>query len=98
MYEIAVLIHVASMISSLVLMGGALVLGFAGKKAAMHSASFGMYATLIGFISGVGLLLDAPLSLQCATLTAYLVGVSVLYYVGYGFGNADKARFIRQTS
>lgn len=98
MNEMIILIHVGSMITSLLLMSGAVGLGLARKSVAMHAASFGMYATVIGTISGVGLLLDTPLSLQCAMLTAYLIGVSVLYYVGFGFGNMAKARLIRHAA
>lgn len=97
MYETIVILHVSSMIASMALMSGAVGAGLLGKKSAVTVASLGVYSTVVGFMTGVGLLLDAPLSMQCATLTAYLVGVLVLYYVGYGFGDVSKARFVRQT-
>lgn len=80
------------------LMTGAVSLGLFGKKAAMRTAAFGMYATAVGTVSGIGLLLDNPLSMQCAVLTAYLVGISALYYVGFGFGVIANARLVRQGS
>lgn len=98
MYEITVLLHVGSMVASLALMSGAVGLGLLGKNVAMRAAKFGMYATAIGTMSGIGLLLDNPLSMQCAVLTAYLVGISALYYVGFGFGVLSNARLVRQNS
>ncbi|MBH2007058.1 hypothetical protein I8H83_00450 [Candidatus Saccharibacteria bacterium] len=96
MYGIIVFVHVVAMVSSMALMSGAVGLGFLGKKIALRSATLGVYATVIGTISGIGLLLDNPLSLQCVFLTAYVAGVSVLYYFGFGFGVMSDARLIRQ--
>lgn len=98
MYEFIITLHVSSMIASMALMSGAIGAGLFGKKSAVTLASFGTYSTVLGFMTGVGLMLDAPLSMQCATLTAYLISVLVLYRVGFGFGDVTKARFIRQTS
>ena len=98
MYGIIVFVHVVSMITSMMLMSGAVGLGIFGKKVAMRAASFGMYATAVGTVSGIGLLLDNPLSMQCAVLTAYVAGVSALYYVGFGFGVVAKARLVRLQS
>lgn len=98
MYGIIVFVHVASMVASMALMTGAVGLGHLGKKVALRSATLGAYATAVGTVSGIGLLLDNPLSLQCAFLTAYVVGVSALYYFGFGFGVMANARLIRQHS
>lgn len=98
MFELVVIVHVTAMITSLALMSSAVVMGLFGKNAAVTVATLSMVVTVLGFITGIGLLLDAPLSIKCATLTAYLVGVTVLYHVGYGFGNVQKARFVRRTS
>lgn len=77
-------------------MSGAVGMGLFGKKVAMRIAAYGMYATTAGAVSGIVLLFDNPLSMQCAVLTAYLVGISALYYVGFGFGVLANARLVRQ--
>lgn len=83
------------MVVSMALMSGAIGLGIFGKQSAVKLASYGMSATVVGFVSGLLLMLAAPLTLKCAMLTSYLLAVSALYYVGYGAGNIAKARFVR---
>lgn len=95
MHTFIVLIHVSMMVGSLVLMSAALGLGIFGKKSAAIIATFGEIVTVLGALSGVVLLLGAPLSLQCALLTAYVVVMTTIYIFGFGMGNADEARFIR---
>lgn len=98
MYELTLILHIIAMIGSVALMSGAISLGLLGKTAAVKTATAGMCATLVGFLSGVALLIGAPLSMKCAMLTAYVLSMAALYYVGYGFGDVKKARFVRQTS
>lgn len=98
MHTFLVIIHITTMIASMVLMSGAIGLGLMGKNAAVKCASYGMGATIVGFGSGLLLMFAAPLTLKCAVLTSYLAAVSVLYYVGYGAGNVANARFVRQNN
>jgi len=98
MYEFTLILHIITMIGSMALMSGAVGLGLLGKTAAVQTATAGMCTTVVGFMTGMGLMIGAPLSMKCAMLTAYVIAVGTLYYVGYGFGNVTKARFVRQTS
>lgn len=95
MYSIIIITHVICMVASIALMSGALVLGMLRQASGVKAAQFGMAATSIGFITGLLLLIEAPLLLQCAKLTAYVAVVSVLYTFGFGFGDIKKARLIR---
>lgn len=97
MYTTILTVHIISMIASMVVMSGAVIVAILGKKFAVDMASFGMIATFFGSASGIAMLLDAPLSIQCAGLTAYLVAVAAIYHVGFGFGRIEKARFVRQS-
>lgn len=76
-------------------MSGALAMGLAGKKAAVTVATFGEVFTVFGGLTGALLLLDSPLTIQCATLTAYLFAMTVLYVVGFGMGTVEDARLVR---
>lgn len=96
MHTTLILIHVGTMIASLVLMGSALGLGLFGKSVAVRFAGVGFIASIAGFISGGALLFGATLSLQCGLLASYLVAMTVLYHVGFGFGDIARARFVRQ--
>lgn len=98
MYSILVIAHVTFMIVSLALMVGAIGLGFFGKQVAVKTATVGMVTTVVGVASGFLLLLDSPLSLQCATLSAYLLLSIALYKYGFGLGDAQKARFIKASA
>ena len=98
MYTILLVVHVASMITSMALMSAALVWGFRGKDTAVRVATVGMIATAIGAVSGAVLLLFAPILSECIILTAYLSAVSALYIFGFGSGFADKARLIRHSA
>lgn len=95
MYTFIVITHVSTMIASMALMSSAIGLGVFGKKAAVNIASAGAGATVIGFVSGLQLMLDSPLTLKCAMLTSYLLAVSVVYWYGYGLGRIERARFVR---
>ncbi len=85
------------MVLSLALISGALGLAIAGKKSATHVATTSQAATSIGTIAGILLLVGAPLSMQCATLTAYLLATTVLYVLGFGAGDARRARLVRSS-
>ena len=89
--------HIITMIASMGLMGGAIVLGIFGKRSAATTATIGMVITLFGVMAGAILLLGAPLSIQCAILTAYLLAATGLYVFGFGMGHADDARLIRSS-
>ena len=96
MNETLILIHVASMILSLVLMFTSVGLGLYGKTVAVRTASAGFYLSVAGFLSGGILLLGSTLTFQCALLTGFLLASTVLYHIGFGFGNLAKARLVRQ--
>lgn len=98
MYIFLVSLHVIAMVLSISLMSGALVLGLLGKNLAVRVASFGAFATFVGFISGALLMIGTPLDFKCVMLTTYVIGVSVLYYFGYGFGDSTHARLVRGTA
>ena len=83
------------MMASLGLMLSALLSGLFGSKQAARLSTYGIYATVSGGISGALLLIDAPLSIQCATLTVYLIAMGVIYKFGFAMGDAERARFIR---
>ena len=96
MHSVIVTIHVAAMILSMGLMTGAVAAGLFGKISAARIATVGFGVTIVGLASGGILLFDSILSLQCAMLTLYLVGVTALYRYGFAFGDATRARLIRQ--
>ena len=91
-------VHVVAMIASLVLMTLAVAMGLLGKRSAATVANVGVIATFVGGLSGIGLLIDAPLSLQCALLTAYLLAIIALHVFGFAMGDADRARLIRASN
>lgn len=95
MYITLVLIHVVTMILSMVLMSSAFVAGLLGRRTAVRLANVGMATTVIGFVTGLCLMLDSPLTFKCAVLTVYVVGVGLLHYFGYGFGDIKKTRLVR---
>lgn len=95
MYVTLVLIHVVTMILSMALMSSALIAGLLGQQVAVRLANIGMTATVIGFVTGLCLMFDSPLTFKCAALTAYVAGVGFLHYFGYGFGDIKKARLVR---
>lgn len=95
MYTLLVAIHVCAMITSMLLMSGAIGLGIFGKQLAVKIASVGMGATIVGFASGLLLMIASPLTLKCAILTSYLVVVTAVYWYGYGFGRLSQAHFVR---
>ncbi len=97
MHTLILITHITMMVSSMALMGSALLFGVVGKKSAARVATAGQVATVIGGIGGGLLLLGAPLSFECALLTAYLLAMTALYVYGFGMGNAQNARLIRQT-
>lgn len=78
-------------------MVAALGLGLFGKKIAVLVATASEVLTVAGGLTGMVLLLGAPLSIQCATLTAYVIGMTLLFVIGFGMGSADEARLIRAT-
>ena len=98
MYTILLITHIATMILSMSLMSGAIGLGILGKDTAVRAASLGMVATTVGAITGVILLLFAPILSACIALTAYLAAVTSLYIFGFGSGLSENARFIRRSA
>jgi hypothetical protein len=97
MHTIIVILHVTAMIASMVLMIGAVGVGFAGKKAAVRIAGAGFVSAIVGFISGGILLFGATLSIECALLTAYLVGITLFYHLGFAFGDVENAKLVRNS-
>lgn len=97
MHTFILISHIVAMIASMGLMGGAVVMGLMGKRSAASVATMGMIITVIGVMGGAILLLGAPLSIQCATLTGYLLAATGLYVFGFGMGQADDARLIRSS-
>jgi hypothetical protein len=96
MHTLILVTHIISMSGSLLLMAVAISLALFGVKASVKTATGGMMLTLSGFISGGLLLLSAPLSFQCVTLTAYLLAMGVVYRYGFGMGRIENARLVRQ--
>lgn len=96
MHTFLVVLHVSTMILSLLGMGAAIVLGLAGRTAAAQFASFSMALTLVGCGAGAVLLFDTPLSLRCALLTVYLFAMTAVFVFGFSKGSAERARFIRR--
>lgn len=92
-----IIIHSIAMAASLTLMGAAVGLGIFGKKSAATLATGSVAVTFIGGVSGFALLLSAPLSVECAALTAYLVAIATLYVSGFAMGDARSARLIRSS-
>ena len=86
------------MILSMGLMSVAIAMGLFGKAFAARMATFGFVASVTGFISGGVLLFGSVLSIECALLTSYLIGATILYHLGFAFGDATRARLIRNTS
>lgn len=98
MHTFLIIFHVTTMLASMALMSGAIGLGVFGKQLAVNVASVGMGSTIVGFVSGLLLMLDTPLTMKCAMLTSYLVAVTAVYWYGYGFGRVRYARFVRSVS
>lgn len=96
MHIAIVVIHVVAMIISLGFMSSAVALGLFGKRIAATLANLGLLTTVVGGLSGAALLIDSPLSIECALLTAYLVSVTALHIFGFAMGDSDRARLIRQ--
>ena len=96
MYTLLVILHVIAMVGSIILMSGALIVGLLGKRQAAAIASYGMFATAVGALSGAALLLMAPILLECVVLTAYIAGVTALYVFGFAMGSADEAQDVVQ--
>lgn len=98
MHTFLIITHVATMIASMLLMSGAIGLGIFGRESAIKVASAAMGATVVGFATGLFLMIDSPLTVKCALLTSYLVAVTAAYWYGYGLGRIEYARFVRSTA
>lgn|GEM_PF-1417713 len=94
---ILLVIHIVTMILSLLLMAVATVAGLAGKRFAAILSSTGMAMTAIGGLSGGLLLLSTPLPRECVELSLYLAAMTALYIFGFAMGDADDARLIRSS-
>lgn len=97
MYTTLLLIHVIAMIASIGLITASVIVGIFGKRIAARIATISVGATAVGGLTGMALLLSAPLSIKCAVLTAYLLGAVSVYVYGFAMGDADKARLIRRS-
>lgn len=91
-------LHILSMSSSTILMITAVIFGLFGLKAASHIATGGTVATVLGGTTGFMLLFDYPLSVTCALLSMYVLGVAGLYVYGFGAGKSDSSRLIRHSA
>lgn len=98
MHTVFIVIHVTAMITSLTLMSVAVALGLFGKRLAAVVATGGTIATIVGGATGMTLLFEAPLSVECALLTAYLLAIAAVYIFGFAMGDADRARLIRSSA
>lgn len=98
MHTIVLLIHIFSMMTSVIAMSSALLFGLCGKSIAARIASIAMAAIVFGGFSGVLLLINSPLQLSCLFLTAYVLGSAALYVWGFGAGVVQAARFIRRSA
>ena len=95
MVTVLILIHVAAMVGSLVVMPAAVGMTFFKRRESVHVATVGMVLTTIGFITGLIMLFDNPLSIQCALLTGYLLAITGLYAWGFGWGSVPKAKLLK---
>lgn len=98
MHTLLITIHVFAMITSLSVMGSAIITGLSGRAVAAKLASWSMLLTFIGSSTGVVLLLQAPLTMRCALLTVYVIAMASLFVFGFSKGSAEQARFIRRST
>lgn len=96
MHTLLIITHIIAMSLSIGMMTIAVELGLIGKNVAAKIATGGFFASVVGFITGIGLLFGSPLSVECALLTAYLLAATLLYRYGFALGDARRARLIRQ--
>ena len=95
MHFVLLTIHISAMISSLIIMPAAVALALRGTRASVKLATTGIMFTAVGFVSGVVLLLSAPLLAECVILTSYLAAMVAVYALGFAWGNEPKARLLR---
>ena len=93
--EMLLIIHIASMSLSLLLMSSAVLLALASMRRSVSIASLGFIATCTGTVTGLTLLLEHPLLLQCMALTIYLAMTAVVYGYGFGWGRETRARLLK---
>lgn len=97
MHTFILVTHILSMSLSLLLMTGAIGMALFGVKSSVTAATIGMVMTVSGFVTGSLLLLGSPLTMQCVTLTAYLLVMVVVYRFGFGMGHVENARLVRSS-
>lgn len=97
MYTLLVVLHITFMVSSLVLMPLAILMAATGKRWSMGAAFFGMMSACFGSVAGTVLLISSPVLSTCVLLTAYTVLMISLYGYGFGWGNEERARLIKNT-
>jgi hypothetical protein len=90
MHSTILIFHIVSMILSLGLMASATAALFFKTSTAAKLARFGMVTTLGGVTAGFILLVSSPLTIECLTLSAYLVTVTLAYRFAFGMGNPAK--------
>ncbi len=95
MHTFILVTHILSMSLSLLLMTGAIGMALVGMKSSVKTASIGIVATVSGFVTGGMLLLGSPLTMQCVTLTAYLLVMVGVYRFGFGMGHIENARLVQ---
>ncbi len=97
MHTIILIAHIITMVTSVAFMSSAVAMGLLGNRSAITVANLGMAITVVGGLSGVLLMLDSPLSIQCALLAAYLAAVTTLHIFGFAMGDPNGARLIRSS-
>lgn len=94
MHASLILVHVVTMVASLIIMPSAVLLAMRGVRLSVSLATVGFVMTGIGFMTGVILLLHNPLLSQCVILAAYLLATIAVYGAGFSWGVASRARLL----
>lgn len=91
-------LHVSTMIISLTLIFGAVLLAVRGAKQSMYVAHGSIVAAGIGLFTGVTLLFSSPALSKCMVLSVYLIIMMGVYGYGFGWGKQSKARLLKSVS
>lgn len=83
MHTVLLSFHVVGMSLSLLLLLVAVGLKAVKHQSARRFVSAGAIATALGYVSGMVLLLSAPVASKCLMLTAYVVLFGLVYRYGF---------------
>lgn len=97
MFTFLIVLHITFMVGSLILMPLAILLAATGKRWSMITAFFGMTTACFGTVAGTVLLINAPVLHTCILLTAYTTAMIAIYGYGFGWGDQEHARLVKNT-